>query len=184
MQVIFKKIGKFLCIYVACGVFFTQSYAENTLFFMPYEQRVALDSLKSALLNAKDEIKISIYSFTNNEIAKVLRNAAKNGVQIHIIYDKDSNYKNPTSTIGYLAKYNNISVCLLSGMMAKNKKYDGIMHQKMAIIDKKLLILGSANWSKNAFENNYETLLFTYESNLVDKALVAYEKMSATCAGF
>lgn len=151
---------------------------------MPYEQSQALNALKDAFKNAKNEIKISIYSFTNNEIAKTLRDSAKRGVKIHIIYDKASNIKNNISTIGYLAKYNNISVCLLSGLPSSNKKFYGIMHQKMAIVDEELLVIGSANWSKNAFENNFETLFLTSNQDLVQKALKVYDKMMNACVGF
>ena len=185
MQEKFKKIARF---WIFMGVFHTifafSSIHAEALYFMPYEQKPALDAPKNAFANAKDEIKISIYSFTNNEIAKVLRDSARRGVKIHIIYDKESNVKNSASTIGYLAKYNNISVCLLSGLRAKNGKYYGIMHQKMAIVDSQTLILGSANWSKNAFENNFETLLFTQDQSMVQKALSAYAQMMSTCAGF
>lgn len=159
--------------------------SENDMFYMlPYEQDQAINTLKSVLKNAQSEIKISIYSFTNNDIAKILRDSAKRGVKISIIFDKESNLKNDTSVIGYLAKYNNISVCLLSGMRAKNKRYYGIMHQKMAIVDKKILVLGSANWSKNAFENNFETLLISHNQRFVQKALQGYEKMTRACVGF
>lgn len=113
-----------------------------------------------------------------------MRDSAKRGVKIHIIYDKESNIKSSTSTIGYLAKYNNISVCLLSGIQSQNKRYYGIMHQKMAIVDGELLVIGSANWSKNAFENNFETLLFTSSPALIEKALNAYGKMMNACVGF
>ena len=69
-------------------------------------------------------------------------------------------------------------------MRAKNKNYYGIMHQKMAIVDKKTLILGSANWSKNAFENNFETLLISHNEDFVAKALQGYDKMMSACVQF
>ena len=109
---------------------------------------------------------------------------AKRGVSVEIIFDKESNMENKSSVIGYLAKYNNISVCLLSGVKARNGKSSGIMHQKMAIIDDEILVLGSANWSRNAFENNFETLLFSFEPNLVQKANNAFAKMKQNCLGF
>ncbi|MGI0439166.1 phospholipase D-like domain-containing protein [Helicobacter himalayensis] len=152
------------------------------LFFMPFEQKQALNALLSSFKNAKQSIQVSIYSFTNKEIAKALRDAAARGVKVAIIYDKDSNAKNKTSTIGYLAKYKNISVCLLEGLNAG--KYKGIMHQKMAIVDSRLLVLGSANWSKNAFEYNYETLLFSDNAEFVAKASRTFAIMAQKCQVF
>lgn len=179
-----EKIKKICEICLIVSVFNTPIFANEILYFMPYEKKEAFNALKNAILKAQSEIKVSVYSFTNNELAKAIRDSAKRGVKVSIIYDKESNIKNTSSTIGYLAKYNNVSVCLLSGALSANQKFYGLMHQKMAIIDQDLLILGSANWSKNAFENNYETLLFTHQRNFVQKALAAYERMKKTCVGF
>lgn len=158
--------------------------ANEIVYFMPYEQKQALAHLISLLKGAKENINISIYSFTNKEIAKALRDVARRGVSINIIYDKESNQNNPKSTIGYLSKYKNIQTCLLSGKSARNNKYKGLMHQKMAIIDRNILILGSANWSKNAFENNYETLIMTSSPQSIQKALQTYSQMFAQCTPY
>lgn len=151
------------------------------LYFMPYEQKNALDTLIKTIQSSEQSIDISIFSFTNREIAKALKNASKRGVKIRIIYDYENNINNPYSTIGYLSKYNNISTCLLKGKRAKNDKYSGIMHQKMAIIDTKAIIIGSANWSKNAFENNYELLLKSNDKKIIDKAKTYFLKMLHQC---
>ncbi|RDU61155.1 phospholipase D-like domain-containing protein [Helicobacter marmotae] len=179
-----QKTKKLLLACFALSLLYIPSLAKDTLYMLPYEQTQALNGLKNMLKNAQYEIKISIYSFTHNDIAKILRDSAKRGVRVYIIYDKESNMNNKSSTIGYLAKYNNISTCLLTGMRSANKKYFGIMHQKMAIVDEHSLAIGSANWTKNAFENNFETLLITDNDKLVNKALQAYEKMMHTCVGF
>lgn len=180
----YQKLRKLLFLCFFMGIFSLYAFAKDSFYILPYEQTIALNALKNTLKNAQSEIKISIYSFTYNDIAKILRDSAKRGVRVYIIYDKESNMNNNASTLGYLAKYNNISVCLLSGMRAKNKNYYGIMHQKMAIVDKKTLILGSANWSKNAFENNFETLLISHNEDFVAKALQGYDKMMSACVQF
>lgn len=151
------------------------------LYFMPYEQKDALSSLIKTIDSSQKNIDISIYSFTHREIAKSLKNAAKKGVKIRIIYDYESNEDNPRSTIGYLSKYNGIQTCLLQGKRAKNDKYNGIMHQKIALIDGKILFIGSANWSKNAFENNYEVLLRSDDKAMILKAKSYFEKMFSVC---
>ncbi|AFI04481.1 phospholipase D-like domain-containing protein [Helicobacter cetorum] len=159
--------------------------AKNSVFFLPYEQREALNALISGINGAKNNIKISIYSFTHKDIAKVIKSVASRGVKVQIIYDYESNHNSRNSTSGYLAKYPNIKACLLRGRMAqRGNNYYGIMHQKMAIIDDKVVFLGSANWSKNAFENNYEVLLKTDDSNVALKARSYFRKMLEKCVGF
>lgn len=151
---------------------------------MPDEQEQALYHLKKTLESAKESIDIAIYSFTNKEIAKVLRDRAKNGVRIAIIYDNEANVKNKYSTIGYLAILNNVKVCTLQGVYNEQKKYYGIMHQKLAIVDGKKVVFGSANWSKGAFENNYEILYFTDKIEIVQKAKNFFNKMQKKCIDF
>ena len=172
----FKKfcIFAFLCVF---------ANADERLYMMPYEQNEAITALINSINNAKQKINISIYSFTNREIAKALRDANNRGVKINIIYDKSQN-KGDSSTIGYLDKFENINTCLLEGLKAKKGKYKGIMHQKMIIIDDKVIALGSANWSKNAFENSYETLYFTDSKDIINHANTFYSKMLQTCEPF
>lgn len=165
-------------------LFFTFVSANEVLYFMPDEQNKALTHLISLIQGAKKNINVSIYSFTNREIAKALKQASLRGVSINIIYDHSSNAKNPKSTIGYLSKYQNIHTCLLKGKQSKDQKYFGLMHQKMAIIDRDILILGSANWSKNAFLNNYETLFMTSNPQSVQKALNTFAKMFSQCVPY
>ena len=54
-------------------------------------------------------------------------------------------------------------------MLSKNKKYSGIMHIKMAVIDKKIVIFGSANWTYSAFSKNYETLFVSKDYAMAKK---------------
>lgn len=177
------KLKKLQVFFLVC-LLHSFALANEIVYFMPFESRQALTHLISLINGAQQNINISIYSFTNREIAKALKKAAQRGVSINIIYDMESNKKNPKSTIGYLSKYRNIQTCLLSGKKSKNGNYKGLMHQKMAIIDRSVLILGSANWSKNAFQNNYETLMLTSNPQSIQKALQTYSLMFEQCAPY
>lgn len=170
---------------LAFFVFFNILNARNELFMLPFEQDKAFKELVTSLKQAQESIDIAIYSFTSREIAKALRDSAKRGVSIRIIFDESSNGKNNThSMIGYLDKYENIKVCLLKGIKAVNGQHFGIMHQKLAIIDKSRIFFGSANWTKNAFENSYETLFYDDDNYLVNKALKYYEEMFKKCKNY
>ncbi|AFI05459.1 phospholipase D-like domain-containing protein [Helicobacter cetorum] len=177
----FKKIVS-VGVFLGCLGFLE---AKNSVFFLPYEKREALNTLISSISSAKESVKIAIYSFTHKDIALAIKSVASRGVKVEIIYDYESNHNNKQSTSGYLAKYPNIKACLLRGLRAKNRNnYYGIMHQKLAIIDDKMVFLGSANWSKNAFENNYEVLLKTDDTDTALKARSYFKKMLGSCVGF
>lgn len=158
-----------------------QCLANDELYFMPQENKQAIKALIETIKKSEKTIDISIYSFTNREISKAIRDVAKNGTKVRIIYDKKSNRDPNKSTIGYLAKLKNIEACTLDGKLSKNKKYTGLMHLKMAIIDNKYLVLGSANWSKSAFETNYENLMILQNESFINKARDAFEKMYKDC---
>lgn len=51
------------------------------------------------------------------------------------------------------------------------------MHHKFVIIDNKILISGSINWTKSAFFGNYENVLVTNETAIVTPFLNEFEKM-------
>lgn len=173
----FKKVFTLFYLSVLCF----SSLVANDLYFMPKEQDKALNALLHTIKNTQNTLDIAIYSFTNREISKAIRDIAKKGVKVRIIYDKKSNKDPNKSTIGYLAKLNNIKTCLLEGERSKNGKYNGLMHIKMAISDNKRLVLGSANWSKSAFETNYETLLVLKDAKFIRQSHIAFEEMFRKC---
>ena len=153
----------------------------DSIYFMPYQAKEAINALISEIKQAKSEVNITIYSFTNREISKAIRDTAKRGVKFNIIYDYKSNIDSDISTIGYLAKLKNVYTCTLRGRISDNQKYFGIMHNKLAIIDDKTIILGSANWSKNAFSNNYEVLLISQNRDYINQASKYFDKMLGEC---
>ncbi len=152
--------------------------AKDNLFLLPQENDQALKAIFKNFDHAKISIKIAMYNFTHKKIAKKLKNIAKKGVKIEIIFDKSSSeLKKDKSMLGYLAKYKNITIYQLKGKLSKNRKYYGKMHIKAAIIDNKIVIFGSANWSKSAFSNNYELVYILKDYAIAKKMSSYFEKM-------
>lgn len=152
----------------------------DSIYFLPFESRPALKEMLKSIDLSKYKIDVAIYSFTNHVIAKHLKNAAKRGVKIRIIFDKESNLNNKRSQLRYLAKYRNIKTFVVSGKPYKRKKDDfGLMHMKLMIIDNKRVILGSANYSYSAFYKNYELLFFKDDYAIAKKAEKFYERVLA-----
>ncbi|PAF51435.1 hypothetical protein BKH43_01995 [Helicobacter sp. 13S00401-1] len=165
--------------------FVSKVYAYENLYMLPYQNKEALKELVQSIDYAKKDIKVAIYSFTYRPLINALKKASARGVKVHIIFDSgnlnDRGHPKDYSALGDLAKYRNIDVCTLKGLKDRKHNYYGIMHQKLIIIDDKLLALGSANWSKNAFELSYETLLFTDFPSSVKTASHFYKDMFSRC---
>ncbi len=144
--------------------------SETKMFLLPNQAKPALKEILKELSLAKKSVKITIYNFTHKKIAKRLKYIAKKGIKVKIIYDYESTIqKRNKSTIYYLSKYKNIETFRIKGKYVKKKNYFGKMHQKIALIDDKVLILGSANWSYSGFGKNYEVVLILKDKDLAKK---------------
>ncbi|WP_456480488.1 phospholipase D-like domain-containing protein [Nautilia sp.] len=142
-------------------------FAENEVFFMPYNGKTAEKKLFYLFTHAKKTIKICMYTFTNKKLARALKISAKKGVKITLIADKkEAKYR--YSAIPNLALIKNFDVYLLSGRKYKDGS-KAKMHVKLAIVDDKYLITGSANYSYSAFYKNYEYILISKETGLIKK---------------
>ena len=142
------------------------SYSKE-IYFMPKEGKKTENRLFYLFTHAKKEIKIIIYTFTNKKLAKALKIAAKKGVKVTIIADKQA-AKYQYSVIPRLATLKNFDIYLLSGKKYKNNE-KAKMHVKLSIVDNKYVVTGSANYSYSAFYKNYEYILIHKDKILIAK---------------
>jgi phosphatidylserine/phosphatidylglycerophosphate/cardiolipin synthase-like enzyme len=124
-------------------------FGRDYIYFLPEDGNEAEKKMVSLFSKAHSEIKIAIYSFTNRKFLKALKQSARRGVKIKIVADYESN-KNQQhkSIVPILRKLRNVHVKLRKGI---GKKYKGIMHIKMFIIDNRVVGYGSANYTYSAF---------------------------------
>lgn len=148
-------------------------FSKEDIYFLP-DDKIAFDRLIDSINLAKNEIKIGMYAFTSYDIAKSLKDVAKNGIKVEILADFEFNVDSNYSQVGYLAKYENIDVFLISGDERNGSK--GKFHQKFMIIDNSLAIFGSANFTKSAFGKNYEFIIFSDELEKILKFREFFEK--------
>lgn len=131
----------------------------NEVYFLPKETKKTKENILSLIKNSKKSISIAMYNFSYKKFAKELVDSSKNGVNIKIILDK-SKVKKDDKLYKYFMK-NGINV----------KIADKKLHTKVAVFDEKIAVLGSINWTKESFKDNYELVLFTKDKNIIDKML-------------
>jgi hypothetical protein len=119
-----------------------------------------IDRIKRELLNAQTEILVAMAWFTNDELFEILLDRANQGVQVSVILPEHAD--NEKLDFEILNRSPNAEVIKI-----KNVGY-GMMHQKFCVIDRKVAINGSYNWSKNA-KNNHENVIVTNFSKTVDE---------------
>ena len=105
---------------------------------------------------AEKELLVAVYAFTSDELAWSLVKAAERGVKVQVIVDREFDAANETSKRTFLEQQR-ISVRRVTGL--ERGKSPGLMHQKFAVIDRKVVLTGSYNWTASAEAFNDENLL-------------------------
>ena len=127
------------------------------------------DRIISAIDKSSTSIDLTIFDFTSQEIKLALKRAKAKGVAIRIIADSRQ-AKGVHSIIPALTG-EGFNVKVVHG------KARGIMHNKFAIFDKKLLFTGSYNWTNNAEHFNYENAIFISDPETIKKYQQEFERI-------
>ncbi|MGJ1266692.1 phospholipase D-like domain-containing protein [Sphingobacterium spiritivorum] len=122
----------------------------------------------SELTRAKSEILIAAAWFTDDELFDILLSRVSDGVHVElIIADNQENEK--------------LDFSLLTAKGAivtkiKNSGY-GTMNQKYCIIDRRVVLHGSYNWSVNARKNNHESIIATDHNETVESLITNFNNL-------
>lgn len=111
------------------------------------------------IAQARSEILVAVYAFTSDELAWALIQAKQRGVKVQLILDQEFDGTNESSK-GALLERQGVAVRRTSGLnTGKPERGPGIMHQKFAVIDRRVVLTGSYNWTVSADQFNDENLL-------------------------
>ena len=110
---------------------------------------------------ARESIYVAMYSFNNPRLAESLVAAHRRGVQVFVVVDRSqSNSKNKTAR----KQVDRLEALRVAGIEVRVSEAfsgwprGGIMHLKLAVIDREVVILGSYNWTDPAEHRNKEIL--------------------------
>ena len=131
-------------------------YGKDKIYFLPNDADIAKKDIVNLLKNADTSIDIAMYNFTYKKFNKAIKKAIKNDAKVTIIYNKTKlNFDKKIELI-------------------KTKRKQ---HIKLAIIDDKYAIYGSANWKSESFGENYEIINITNDKKRVKKFIEIYKKL-------
>jgi phosphatidylserine/phosphatidylglycerophosphate/cardiolipin synthase-like enzyme len=108
---------------------------------------------------AKKELLVAVYAFTSDDLAGALVRARKRGLSVQVILDRDFDADNDKSKGKFLEDQKILVRRLPATRSAAADKESGLMHQKFAVIDRKMVFTGSYNWTQAADNLNDENLL-------------------------
>jgi len=130
-----------------------------------------VNEILELIQSSKKTIDAAIFSFTSLELSRALVEAKNRGVKIRVISDNaqaDDKY----SKYQYLKD---------SGIPARIDGSKGSMHDKFAVIDNKILITGSYNWSQSAETRNFENVVVIEDEKIAKIFADEFERIWEEC---
>ncbi len=143
-------------------LYFSLAFGDVRVFFSP--NGGCTDAVIYEINRARKSIDVAMYAFTSRPIARALVDAHRRGVRVRVIMDKKFAEKSRFSKHIYLMK-RGIPVKLVSPPPGVRGRV-GLMHHKFAVIDGRVLLTGSFNWTASAEKLNYENLLVFHSEEM------------------
>jgi len=141
------------------------SFRFNHVFFSPGNE--IKNEISKLLRDATTRVDLCIFTITDHELARQIIACHKRGVKVRIITDDEKN----------TAKGSEIFKFEKAGIPIKTDHSHYHMHNKFGIIDNKIAITGSFNWTYTATKHNQENLLATSKSEIVKQYNDEFERL-------
>ncbi|PKP59847.1 hypothetical protein CVT91_06070 [Candidatus Atribacteria bacterium HGW-Atribacteria-1] len=130
--------------------------AKTEVYFSLYDnpQKAIIKNINQA----QAFINIAMYVFTDKEITIPLIEAQKRGVKVRVYLDRSQ----------IESAYSVSRLLVQKGIKVRISTNNYIMHNKFAIIDNRLLLTGSYNWTFSANNRNDENLIVIDDPEIIE----------------
>jgi phosphatidylserine/phosphatidylglycerophosphate/cardiolipin synthase-like enzyme len=127
-----------------------------------------IDALVKLLNEAEESIHFLTFSFTSNELGDIIRAKDEARLTILGVMDEEQISSNQGTEFDPF-KQSKIDVRIDGNA--------GQMHHKVFIVDEKIVVLGSYNFSQNAEVRNDENLIIVYNQVLAEQFMMEFERV-------
>jgi len=132
----------------------------------------AIKLLKEALRSAENTVDVAMHHLLFGDLIKELAKCAERGVRVRVLLNLADQHEVKGSAWNRL---------LAAGVQLRFKQNNDalyqIMHHKLAIVDDRVLLNGSGNWSGSAFFNNYENFVRYTDPRVVEPFVSMYRRV-------
>lgn len=129
------------------------------------------DHISQELSQAESSIYIAVAWLTNRDLFDILVEKAKSGVTVQLLLSNDEINQKCYLDFSRLKIGNSVAYLIGDG------KTD-LMHNKFCIIDRRIVITGSYNWSYKAEKNNHENIVITTDDfELADQFIAQFKQI-------
>jgi phosphatidylserine/phosphatidylglycerophosphate/cardiolipin synthase-like enzyme len=128
------------------------------------------NQIATLLSAAQDSIYFLAYSFTSNDLGDIVRAKAEAGLDVHGVMDEEQIDSNQGTEFDPFRQAD-LDV-LIDGI-------PGLMHHKVFVIDGKIVVLGSYNFSQSAETRNDENIVVVYNEDIAEQYLSEFQRVAA-----
>lgn len=129
------------------------------------------DRISTELSQAESSIYIAVAWLTNRDLFNILVDKAKSGVTVQLLLSNDEINQNSSLDFSRLKIGNSVAYLVGDG------KSD-LMHNKFCVIDRRVVMTGSYNWSYKAEKNNHENMVITTDDfELADQFIAQFKQI-------
>ncbi|MGA8164165.1 MAG: phospholipase D-like domain-containing protein [Waddliaceae bacterium] len=125
------------------------------MWFLP-DNADAIKQLQQLIQTAEKSLKIAMFTWTRLDLAQEIIDSKHRGVDVQVIIDQHSGSGVSSRVADHLRK---------GGVPVRLSTGQGLLHHKLMIIDNKILVNGSANWTNAAFSRNDDCFLILRDLN-------------------
>ena len=128
----------------------------------------ALAGLVPVLESAQESIYFITYSFTSNQLGEIVRQKAEGDIIVEGVMDDEQVRSNQGTEFDPFRQ---------ADLDVRLDGIDGLMHHKVFIVDEKIVVMGSYNFSQNAEERNDENLLIIYDPLIAEQFVLEFQRI-------
>jgi phosphatidylserine/phosphatidylglycerophosphate/cardiolipin synthase-like enzyme len=144
----------------------TVNGSQIEVYFSPEDGTLA--HILNAVNSSQKSIYFMAYSFTTNELADAMVERAKAGVTVRGVFDKDQYHSNAGT------EFDTLHNAGIDVWLDGNPR---LMHHKVIIIDQKVVVTGSYNFSNNAEYDNDENTLIIHNQDIAAKYMIEFQQI-------
>ena len=127
----------------------------SDVFFSPGE--ACRHAIISQIQGATTQLQICVFTISDDIITNALLSCHKKGVNIRLITDNEKSY-DEGSDIAQIAG---------AGVAVKMDTSPNHMHHKFMLVDQRVVLTGSYNWTRSAARYNHENVLVTKDPGVI-----------------
>jgi len=129
--------------------------------------KTSFSELFAAISDCKKSLDMCLFLITLTDMASLAIRLMQDGVRVRVIVDH--------SNIGLTGCQ--VSRLREAGVRVVSRKLNGLMHHKFAVVDGRVIITGSFNWTSQAIYNNNENVIISSNKKLVEPFVVEFERL-------